>query len=190
MEEGSDHQAMADDKNAKSSEGGVNNVENFDSYVEIGLFEPYKGMEFDSEDVAKTFNNEYARRLGFNCQVGPHGCSKVDEANMYKEFVCGRDDPKRKLIESCNAMIRIEQKGQNKWVLESRAVLTKEVTKAIWQQNACRAEPNSLGEFKGMMRASSRCHKQGSYYAMGKGAGIKITKSINVEGLGGNRKHE
>ncbi|KAK7385859.1 hypothetical protein VNO78_31783 [Psophocarpus tetragonolobus] len=118
MGEGSDHQAMADDGIAEPSEGGINNAENNSvSHVEIGISEPYVGREFDSEDAAKTFYNEYARRVGFSCKAGPHGRSKADGAIIYREFVCGRDDLKRKLAEGCNAMIRIEQKGQNKWVV-------------------------------------------------------------------------
>ncbi|RDX60795.1 Protein FAR1-RELATED SEQUENCE 3, partial [Mucuna pruriens] len=117
MGEGSDHQAMADDGNVEPSEGGVNNAENSGSHVEVGVSEPYVGMEFDSEDGAKTFYNEYARRVGFSCKAGPHGHSKADGANMYWEFVCGREDLKRKPTESCNAMIRFEQKGQNKWIV-------------------------------------------------------------------------
>ncbi|TKY57066.1 FAR1-RELATED SEQUENCE 3 [Spatholobus suberectus] len=117
MGEGSDHQAMADDGNAEPSEGGVSNAENSGSHVEVGVSEPHVGMEFDSKDAAKTFYSEYARQVGFSCKAGPHCRSKADEANMFWEFVCGREDLKRKLTESCNAMIRIEQKGQNKWVV-------------------------------------------------------------------------
>lgn len=118
MGEGSDHQAMADDGNVEHIEGGVNNAENNSgSHVEVGVSEPYVGREFDSEDAAKTFYNEYARRVGFSCKAGSHGRSKADGENMYWEFVCGREDLKRKLAESCTAMIRIEKKGQNKWVV-------------------------------------------------------------------------
>ena len=76
------------------------------------------GREFDSEDAAKAFYIEYGKRVGFSCKAGLYGgCSTADGANMYREFVCGREDSKRKPPESCNAMIRIEQKGQNKWVV-------------------------------------------------------------------------
>ncbi|KAG5064535.1 hypothetical protein AAZX31_02G256700 [Glycine max] len=119
MGEGSDHQAMADNGNAESSEGGVSSAENNSgSHVRVGVSEPYVGREFDSEDAAKAFYIEYGKRVGFSCKAGLYGgCSTADGANMYREFVCGREDSKRKPPESCNAMIRIEQKGQNKWVV-------------------------------------------------------------------------
>ncbi|XP_014505327.1 protein FAR1-RELATED SEQUENCE 3 [Vigna radiata var. radiata] len=118
MGEGSDHQAMADDGNVEHIGVGVNKAENNSgSHVEVGVSEPYVGREFDSENAAKTFYNEYARRVGFSCKAGAKGRSKADGENMYCEFVCGREDLKRKLADSCNAMIRIEKKSQNKWVI-------------------------------------------------------------------------
>ncbi|KAL2316947.1 hypothetical protein Fmac_030823 [Flemingia macrophylla] len=117
MGEGSNHQAMTDDGDTEPSEGGVNEAENSGSHVEVGVSEPYVGMEFDSEDAARNFYNEYARRVGFSYKVGLHGRSKANGTNMYREFVCGREDLKRKLTESCNAMLRIEQMGQSKWVV-------------------------------------------------------------------------
>ncbi|CAL0317570.1 unnamed protein product [Lupinus luteus] len=113
--EGSGRQAMIGDRDAEPREGEVNNAENSGSHVEVGISEPYLGMSFDSEDAAKTFCNEYARRVGFVSKAGPHGRSKADGANMYREFVCGREGLKKRLTESCDAMIRIEQKGQSKW---------------------------------------------------------------------------
>ncbi|KAK7300337.1 hypothetical protein RJT34_11180 [Clitoria ternatea] len=117
MVEGSGHQATADNGDAEPSDGGVNNAEKSASHVEDGASVPRVGMEFDSEDAAKTFYSEYARRLGFSCKAGLHGHSQADEATMYREFVCGRHELKRRLTESCDAMIRIDQKGQNKWVV-------------------------------------------------------------------------
>lgn len=117
VEEGTGHQAMTDDGDAEPSEGEVNNTENSGSHVEDGISEPYVGMEFDSEDAAKTFYNEYAKRVGFTSKVGQHGRSKPDGPIMYREYVCGREGSKRRLTESCDAMIRVEFKGQNKWVV-------------------------------------------------------------------------
>ncbi|MED6173664.1 hypothetical protein PIB30_118558 [Stylosanthes scabra] len=71
-------------------------------------------MGFESEDAAKTFYNEYARRMGFNPKPRPQSHSKPDGANACQEFVCGGDVLKGK-PETCNAMIRIERKGQHKW---------------------------------------------------------------------------
>ncbi|KAL2322220.1 hypothetical protein Fmac_026599 [Flemingia macrophylla] len=115
--EGSDHQTKADDGDAEPSDGEVNNADNYGSHVEDGISEPCLGMEFDSVDVAKTFYNEYARHMGFSSKVGPYGRSKAEGDNLYREFVCGREGLKKRPNESCNAMIRIELKGQNKWVV-------------------------------------------------------------------------
>ncbi|KAK7401150.1 hypothetical protein VNO78_12469 [Psophocarpus tetragonolobus] len=111
--EGSGPQTKADNGDAEPSDGEVNNAENYGSQVEDGISEPCVGMEFDSEDVAKTFYNEYARHMGFSSKVGPYGRSKADGENTYREFVCGTEGLKK----SCNAMIKIELKGQNKWVV-------------------------------------------------------------------------
>ncbi|KAJ1386420.1 Zinc finger, PMZ-type [Sesbania bispinosa] len=115
MGEGSDHRAMTNGGDAEPSEGEVNNAGNSGSHVEVGVPEPYLGMKFDSEDAAKTFCNDYARRAGFSSKAGSLGQLKSDGTNMYWEFVCRGEDLKRKLTESCNAMIRIEKKGQSKW---------------------------------------------------------------------------
>lgn len=113
----SGHQTKADDGDAEPSDGEVNNAENYGSHVEDEISEPHMGMEFGSEDVAKNFYNEYARHMGFSSKVGPYGRSKADGENMYREFVCGGEGLKKSPNESCNAMIRIELKGQNKWVV-------------------------------------------------------------------------
>ena len=80
MGEGSDHQAMADNGNAESSEGGVSSAENNSgSHVRVGVSEPYVGREFDTEDAAKAFYIEYGKRVGFSCKAGLYGgCSTAD----------------------------------------------------------------------------------------------------------------
>lgn len=117
VEDESDHQARADDGDTEPSDGEINNAESFGFYVEDGISEPYLGMEFDSEDVAKTFYDEYAKHMGFSSKVGSRTRSKADGPNMYVEFVCGREGLKKRFNDSCDAMIRIELKDQNKWVV-------------------------------------------------------------------------
>ena len=113
--EGSGHRAMENGGGAEFGE--VNDAGNSGSHVEDVVLEPYFGMEFDSEDSAKAFYSEYARRSGFSSKAGLHGQFNADGTNMFREFVCSREGLKRKMTESCEAMIRIEQKGQNKWVV-------------------------------------------------------------------------
>ncbi|KAJ7964857.1 Protein FAR1-RELATED SEQUENCE like [Quillaja saponaria] len=117
VEERTGHLAVANNGNAKLSESEVNNVENSGSHNGGGLYEPYVGMEFDSEDAAKTFYDEYARRVGFSIKTIQHSRSKADGGILFWEFVCGREGLKRRYNDNCDAMLRVELKGQDKWVV-------------------------------------------------------------------------
>ncbi|KAF2322291.1 hypothetical protein GH714_010555 [Hevea brasiliensis] len=117
-EEGMGHRMMVYDGDAEPNEGGeANNAENSSAHDEDGVVEPHVGMEFHSEDAAKTFYDEYAKRLGFSSKVVHFNRSKTDGTVVFREFVCGREGLKRRSADSCNAMLRIEFKGQNKWVV-------------------------------------------------------------------------
>ncbi|KAF5194078.1 Far1-related sequence [Thalictrum thalictroides] len=83
------------------------------SQDEEGLGEPHVGMEFESEDAAKSYYEAYARRMGFSTRVGQYSRSKPD----VREFVCSREGLKRKNADSCNAMLKIEKKDSDKWVV-------------------------------------------------------------------------
>ncbi|MBA0827068.1 hypothetical protein Goarm_011871, partial [Gossypium armourianum] len=116
-EGGLSHHGMSDDGDAEPGEGGeANHVENSLACEEDGISEPYVGMEFNSEDAARTFYDEYARRMGFSSKAGHFSSQyKTDGTIVAREFVCGREGLKRS-AESCSAMIRIELKGE-KWVV-------------------------------------------------------------------------
>ncbi|XP_039026387.1 protein FAR1-RELATED SEQUENCE 3-like [Hibiscus syriacus] len=86
-------------------------------------------MEFDSEGAAKTYYDEYCRHLGFSSKVGQRSRSKTDGTIVAREFVCGRDGVKRS-ANSCDAMLRIELKG-DKWV----------VTKFVEQKHSAMSPP-------------------------------------------------
>ncbi|XP_062092110.1 protein FAR1-RELATED SEQUENCE 3-like isoform X2 [Humulus lupulus] len=96
-----------------------------------GNAKPHVGMEFDSEDAAKTFYDAYGRRAGFSIHVGQFNRSKPDGPIVTWEFACSREVFKRKNVESCNAMLRLERKDQNHWV----------VTKFIEDHNHSMASP-------------------------------------------------
>ncbi|XWS28928.1 hypothetical protein CRYUN_Cryun25bG0114000 [Craigia yunnanensis] len=116
-EEGMSYHGMSDDGDAEPSEGReANHVENSLAHDEDGISEPYVGMEFDSEDAAKTYYDEYVRRMGFSSKAGQLSHSKTDGTIIAREFVCGREGLKRRSADSCNAMLRIELKG-DKWVV-------------------------------------------------------------------------
>jgi hypothetical protein len=78
---------------------------------------PHVSMEFESEDAAKTFYDAYARRVGFSTHVGQFSRTKPDGPIVTWEFACTREVFKRKNVESCNAMLRIERKDSNSWVV-------------------------------------------------------------------------
>lgn len=80
-----------------------------------GALEPHVGMEFDSEDAAKSFYDEYARRIGFSTRVGLY--SRSSGMVTAREFLCGRDGLKRRAGDSCDALLKIELRGPGKWVV-------------------------------------------------------------------------
>lgn len=77
---------------------------------------PQVGMEFDSEVAARTFYDTYARRIGFNIH-GQYSRSKPDGPIVSWDFACSREAFKRKNIESCNAMLKVERKNSGNWVV-------------------------------------------------------------------------
>lgn len=61
--------------------------------------EPVCGMEFESDESAKNFYNDYARRLGFPFRVGRSRRSKgVQEVLIMKRFVCSKEGIYRKKV--------------------------------------------------------------------------------------------
>ncbi|XP_072950976.1 protein FAR1-RELATED SEQUENCE 5-like [Typha angustifolia] len=93
--------------------------------------EPVLGMEFESDEAAKTFYNEYARRLGFPFRVGRSRRSKgVEEVLIMKRFVCSKEGIYRKkpscestrkrerisMREGCKAMMEVIR-DSNRWVV-------------------------------------------------------------------------
>ncbi|KAE8687256.1 Protein FAR1-RELATED SEQUENCE 3 [Hibiscus syriacus] len=64
LEEGLSHRGMSDDGDADPTEGGeANHLENSLAQEEDGISEPYVGMEFNSEDAAGAYYDEYARLM-------------------------------------------------------------------------------------------------------------------------------
>lgn len=109
--------SVADDGDDEYDGGEGNPARNFINQDEDACAEPHVGMEFDSEDAAKTFYDEYARGVGFSTCVGQNSRSRSDGTATARDFLCGRDGLKRRAGDSCGAMLRIELKGQGKWVV-------------------------------------------------------------------------
>ncbi|GAY50863.1 hypothetical protein CUMW_129940, partial [Citrus unshiu] len=119
VEGGMGQRGVSDDGEIEPNESAeANNAENSSAHGDDdGIMDPYVGMEFHTEDAAKTFYDEYARRVGFSSKVCHFSRPRPDEPIVFREFVCGREGLKRRHGESCDAMLRIELKGQNKWVV-------------------------------------------------------------------------
>ncbi|KAF9587682.1 hypothetical protein IFM89_004514 [Coptis chinensis] len=83
----------------------------------VAAVEPLVGMEFDSEDAAKSYYDAYARRVGFSTRLGQYSRSKPDGTITTREFLCSREGLKRKTADSCNAMLKIERKDSDIWVV-------------------------------------------------------------------------
>ncbi|ONI21303.1 hypothetical protein PRUPE_2G058900 [Prunus persica] len=86
------------------------------SIQDDGNTKPHVGMEFESEEAAKTLYDAYSRHVGFSTHVGQFSRTKPDGPIVTWDFACSREVFKRKNVESCNAMLRIERKGANSWV--------------------------------------------------------------------------
>ncbi|XP_006664437.1 protein FAR1-RELATED SEQUENCE 5-like [Oryza brachyantha] len=95
--------------------------------------EPVLGMTFESDEAAKMFYHEYARRLGFPFRVGRSRRSKgVEEVVIMKRFVCSREGVYKKkqppsgeatskrermsMREGCNAMMEVVREKDH-WVV-------------------------------------------------------------------------
>ncbi|KAB2033469.1 hypothetical protein ES319_D04G020100v1 [Gossypium barbadense] len=113
--------------NAESNKGGDNNWNLIENLTEIEVVanqdddgvaggKPCVGMEFESEDAGKTFYDGYARQLGFSTHVGQFTRATPDGPIVTWDFACSREVFKRKNVESCNAMFRIERKDGGKWI--------------------------------------------------------------------------
>lgn len=95
---------------------------------------PCVGMQFESEEAARSFYDTYARHVGFSTQVGQFSRCRPDGPIVSWDFACSREVLKRKNIESCNAMLRIERKDSDNWV----------VSKSVEEHNHSTATPSKV----------------------------------------------
>ncbi|KAG5565062.1 hypothetical protein RHGRI_001074 [Rhododendron griersonianum] len=103
-----DKQGMAEN----SSDREVHNLDDDDENSK-----PSIGMEFESEEAAKTLYEAYAKRVGFSTHVGQYSRTKPDGPIVTWDFACSREVFKRKNVENCDAMLRIERKDPDSWVV-------------------------------------------------------------------------
>lgn len=105
--------------NRNPKQGLPDNFTEKDTIIEVddGEEKPYVGMEFQTEEAAKNFFDAYARRVGFSIHVGQYSRAKPDGPIISWDFSCSKEVFRRKNTESCNAMLRIERKSSDGWVV-------------------------------------------------------------------------
>lgn len=98
---------------------------------EDASLEPFVGMEFDSEDAAREFYLEYARRIGFVVRIMQRRRSGLDGRTLARRLGCnkqgfspnqrGANGPEKKARpsarEGCNATILVKMEKSGKWVV-------------------------------------------------------------------------
>ncbi|XP_065865063.1 protein FAR1-RELATED SEQUENCE 5 [Euphorbia lathyris] len=104
-----------------------------DSVMQEGdsIVEPYEGMEFESEDAAKIFYDEYARKIGFVMRVMSCRRSERDGRILARRLGCNKEGycvsirgkfgnvrkPRASTREGCKAMIHVKFDKSGKWVI-------------------------------------------------------------------------
>ncbi|KAA8531409.1 hypothetical protein F0562_006095 [Nyssa sinensis] len=95
------------------------------------ILEPHEGMEFESEDAAKVFYDEYARRVGFVMRVMSCRRSEVDGRILARRLGCNKEGhcvsirgkfgpvrkPRPSTREGCKAMILVKSDKSGKWIV-------------------------------------------------------------------------
>lgn len=92
------------------------------------ISEPYVGMEFESEEAAKEFYDQYARRVGFVVRIDQCRRSEVDKRILSRRFSCNKQGfylkakypsrkPRTSTREGCKAMILVKVDKSGKWIV-------------------------------------------------------------------------
>lgn len=93
--------------------------------------EPFVGMEFESEDAAKHFYVEYAKRVGFVVRVMQRRRSGIDGRTLARRLGCNKQGfspnqkanagpekrPRATAREGCNATILVKLEKSGKWLV-------------------------------------------------------------------------
>ncbi|KAK7293230.1 hypothetical protein RJT34_16093 [Clitoria ternatea] len=97
----------------------------------VEVQEPYVGMEFDSEENAKKFYVEYARRVGFVVRIMQRRRSGIDGRTLARRLGCNKQGfspnnkgmlgqekkPRPSAREGCKATILVKLEKSGKWVV-------------------------------------------------------------------------
>ncbi|KAL9384556.1 hypothetical protein Peur_021566 [Populus x canadensis] len=96
-----------------------------------GIAEPDVGMEFESEDAARRFYTEYARRVGFAVRVMQRRRSGIDGRTLARRLGCNKQGfspnhrtdvgpdkkPRPSARDGCKATILVKMEKSGKWVV-------------------------------------------------------------------------
>lgn len=95
------------------------------------VVEPYVGMEFESEDDAKRFYNDYAQRVGFVVRIMQRRRSEIDGRTLARRLGCNKQGfspnvkskigpgrkPRPNARDGCKATILFKMEKSGKWVV-------------------------------------------------------------------------
>ncbi|XWS31179.1 hypothetical protein CRYUN_Cryun23aG0055200 [Craigia yunnanensis] len=95
------------------------------------ILEPFVGMEFESEDDARKFYMEYARRVGFVVRIMQRRRSGIDGRTLARRLGCNKQGfspnhkgslgsekkPRSSAREGCKATILVKMEKSGKWVV-------------------------------------------------------------------------
>ncbi|XP_073009072.1 uncharacterized protein [Typha latifolia] len=98
------------------------------------VMEPYEGMEFGSEEAARAFYTEYARRIGFRIRISRYTRSRRDNSIISRRIVCSKEGfreargneglfseqrQRQRAVTriGCKAMIKVKKFGPSKWIV-------------------------------------------------------------------------
>ncbi|KAM0826936.1 hypothetical protein ACQ4PT_068526 [Festuca glaucescens] len=119
----------------RSADQDLNPIEKPHSNDVEPVEEPVEGMEFDSEEAAKSFYINYARLNGFRARISRYCRSRRDNSIISRQIVCSKegfrevrakkeitDDGKMKRPRmitrvGCKAMIVVKKMNSGKWMV-------------------------------------------------------------------------
>lgn len=95
------------------------------------VLEPYLGMEFESEDAARKFYIDYARKLGFVVRIMQRRRSEIDGRTLARRLGCNKqgfspnsrgtigpdNKPRARAREGCKATLLVKMEKSGKWVV-------------------------------------------------------------------------
>ncbi|XP_010517884.1 PREDICTED: protein FAR1-RELATED SEQUENCE 5 isoform X1 [Camelina sativa] len=118
---------MEDEEDPAATKNSSNNTDDDDDFD----IEPREGIEFESEDAAKMFYDDYSRRIGFVMRIMSCRRSEKDGKILARRFGCNKEGhcvsirgkfgsvrkPRPSTREGCKAMIHVKYDRSGKWVI-------------------------------------------------------------------------